>query len=487
MLKKISIVVGSLTLLSMSVLSAADWPSVNFDYQNSRDNDNETVLCPSNVGNLSLLWSRTGLAGLVNVTPIVFNGIVYFGDTTGQLYAVNENTGADVYGPITIGPSIDGPVTVIGTTLYATTSDLVLHAFNLDLTPKVAFNGGSVVIDPAQVGKGQVYAGPVVVDNIVIIPISASGSEIYFNLAPTIRGTVNAFNATTGALLWRTQIVASDEGAQGGAWSTPAVDKDLKRIYLGTTNSLSPPVSDNTAALISIDYETGAIIWSRQYTKNALWGLLYPCGKDYDVGASANLFKAHHQDVVGCGSKAGIYRVFDREDGEEVWHARMTPNDQHVSINGNTSAAYADNTVYTISNYDTSGLPNNVLNMYLVMANPIVQAQVFPFFIGSFSFYDNTMIKALNAKNGNEKWSNNSIGATLASITYANGVLYTGNFNGVVRALDADTGNELFVTSVTNPVSSPITVVNGKAFVVTGIVGPGFSQTGGTVNAYALP
>jgi polyvinyl alcohol dehydrogenase (cytochrome) len=493
MLKNIRVALGSLALLSMSALTAANWPSVNFDHQNSRDNDNETTLNPSNVGNLSLLWTRAGLTGLVNVAPIVANGIVYFGDTTGQLFAVDENTGADVYGPITIGPSIDGPVTVVGNTVYATTSDLILYAFNLDLTPNLAFNGGSVVIDPTAVGKAQVYAGPVVVENILYIPITANSAEIYFNLFPTTRGTINAFNATTGALQWRTQIVAPTDGSQGGAWSTPSVDTHLNRLYIGTTNSLSPPVSKNTTALLSLDLTTGEIVWSRQYTKDALWGLLYPAGKDYDIGASPNLFSIHnHKDshsdhVVGVGSKAGIYRVFDRKHGHEIWKARMTPKDEYISVNGNPSAAVAEDTVFTICNYDTSGLPVGVLNMYLVMSNPIVQAQVFPLFIASFSLYDNTMIKALNARNGEEKWSNNFVGSTLASITYANGVLYTGNFNGIFRALDAETGDLLFSTNIINPISSPISVVNGKAFVVTGLVGPGFLPSGGSVSAYALP
>ena len=80
---------------------------------------------------------------------------------------------------INLGGSIDGSVTVHGNTLFATANDLRLYAFNLDLTPKTSFNGGSVVIDPE--------------------------SEV----------------------LWRTRITTPEQGSSGGAWSTPSVDKQL--------------------------------------------------------------------------------------------------------------------------------------------------------------------------------------------------------------------------------------------------------------------
>ncbi len=164
----------------------------------------------------------------------------------------------------------------------------------------------------------------------------------------------------------------------------------------------------------------------------------------------------------------------------------MIPDDQYISINGNPSAAVGDDTIFTIANYDTSGLPLNVYNMYLVMSGQGVQPQAFGQFLASFSTYDNTMIRALDKKSGAIKWSNNLIGSTPASITLANEVLYTGNFNGIFRAISASTGAELFSDYLGAPISSPVTVVNGKAVVVTGIMGSDFTQTGGTVRVYGL-
>ncbi|HEV8052755.1 MAG TPA: PQQ-binding-like beta-propeller repeat protein [Parachlamydiaceae bacterium] len=220
---------ATFALLCMSSAYASDWSSVNYDYKNSRHNVDETILAPDNVDELTLLWASDPLPGLVNVTPIVVNDVIYFGDSAGNLYAKSLNDGSDVYPSVNLGASIDGPVTVFENTLYATSAELKLYAFNLDLTPKTAFNGGSVVIDPASVGIAQVYAGPVVVENIVIIPTTSGGGEIYFNLFPTFHGSITAFSATTGAFLWRTPIVEVNEGAGGGAWSQLQWIQNLSR------------------------------------------------------------------------------------------------------------------------------------------------------------------------------------------------------------------------------------------------------------------
>ena len=63
----------------------------------------------------------------------------------------------------------------------------------------------------------------------------------------------------------------------------------------------------------------------------------------------------------------------------------------------------------------------------------------------------------------------------------ANGVLYTGSFNRVLRAIDATNGNTLFSTDAGNVIGAPITVTEGTVLVGVGIGGPG------AVNAYGVP
>ena len=90
-------------------------------------------------------------------------------------------------------------------------------------------------------------------------------------------------------------------------------------MFIGTSNSDDIPVSNQTDAILALDYRTGKKIWSYQFTRDDAWGPLYPCDCDFDVGAGPNLFYIRDTPVVGVASKEGIYRVFHRRTGEIIW------------------------------------------------------------------------------------------------------------------------------------------------------------------------
>ena len=71
------------------------------------------------------------------------------------------------------------------------------------------------MIDPANVTTATTFAGPVVVDNLVIVPCSDANSGT--NVTPTQHQTISAFNALTGAFVWRRIIQPAPFGAQGGS------------------------------------------------------------------------------------------------------------------------------------------------------------------------------------------------------------------------------------------------------------------------------
>src|SRR5689334_10593683 len=61
---------------------SADWPAINYDLANSRDNRAETRLSPENVAQLAPLWRFDGLSAVTS-TPAVVDGTVYFGVWSG--------------------------------------------------------------------------------------------------------------------------------------------------------------------------------------------------------------------------------------------------------------------------------------------------------------------------------------------------------------------------------------------------------------------
>ena len=57
---------------------------------------------------------------------------------------------------------------------------------------------------------------------------------------------VIALSAKTGKIKWKTYTVP--KGMDGGAvWSTPAIDRDRRRLYVGTGNAYHAPAAATTA------------------------------------------------------------------------------------------------------------------------------------------------------------------------------------------------------------------------------------------------
>ena len=68
------------------------WGMIGNDATNSRNQPLERRITPENVSQLALKWVAS-TAGDVSATPAVVNGVVYFGDFGGTLWALDAETG----------------------------------------------------------------------------------------------------------------------------------------------------------------------------------------------------------------------------------------------------------------------------------------------------------------------------------------------------------------------------------------------------------
>jgi len=145
------------------------------------------------------------------------------------------------------------------------------------------------------------------------------------------RGHVDAFNAKTGALVWRnwttpdpTQLpyiltwANPAEASQGGAavWSIPAVDRELGLVYFGTGN-LFPwtgrQPGDNLwgVSLQAVDWKTGALRWFHQEMKHDIWDLDIPQPPTrMNVPVNGKIVP-----MVTIGGKSGVFRVLNARNG----------------------------------------------------------------------------------------------------------------------------------------------------------------------------
>ena len=424
----------------------AEWVRVGLDLANSRAVTGETALDVNRVAGLAPVWDMRGLNGMSG-TPIVSDGVVYFGDWTGHVRALRSDDGTEVWNRQLGDNYIGGSVVLDRDNVYAGTFDGRIVALSRAT--------GEPVWD-TQVGdhpKAVIFGSPVVVDGLVVVGVASF--EVFATGNPnTFRGHIVALDAATGAEQWRFYVTAGDATQAAGVsiWSSPAIDTDRGVVYIGTGQSYGLPASPLSDSLLALDLQTGQEVWHTQFTADDAWTLTQPTGLDADVGAMPNLFQVDGKDAVGVGDKAGTYRALDRETGEILWEAPLTAGGTQGGVMA--SAAVADGTVYVTSN-DASREADMV---------------------------------ALDVDTGEEQWRV-EVGAHITGpVTWANGVLYVSDDSGRIAAYDAADGARLWSYSVPFPAAGGIAVVDGVIYAGWGwwLAGAPDNPDGGVI-AFAVP
>ena len=144
-------------------------------------------------------------------------------------------------------------------------------------------------------------------------------------------GSLFALNARTGELEWEFKPIPDDEAGNTGTaniWTAMSYDAALGLLYI-PVSSPSPnywggnrpkaiPLGTSTTAL---DINTGKVVWSRQWVHHDLW--------DYDINSAPTLM-----DITVDGkpvaalvqaTKMGFLFTVDRRTGEDVWPIEERP------------------------------------------------------------------------------------------------------------------------------------------------------------------
>jgi hypothetical protein len=262
----------------------------------------------SNVANLKVVWNGSyraaGQAGSLQQAPLCCPDGLMYQDVTAGMVAINPGDG-------TVAWQYQG--VKYDTVRGATTIHTAARGFSWD--PKtdliyVGQNDGSVValkaktgapVWTAQVSGAGTYGSATGAESQPFTNYYDDGGDGIIVSAPNggespFRGHLDAYNAKTGALIWRSWTTPDPtqlpyiltwanpaEASQGGApdWSIPAIDTQNGLVYFGTGN-LFPwtgrQPGDNLwgVALMAVDWKTGALRWYWQSVKHDIWDLDCP-------------------------------------------------------------------------------------------------------------------------------------------------------------------------------------------------------------------
>ena len=229
----------------------------------------------------------------------------YFGDTRANVYAVNAETGEQLW------------------------------KINLDQHPVARITGA-----------------PVLHGNRLYVPVSSVEEAISRGdkyECCKFRGSMAALDAATGKLIWQSYTITEEMkpykknstgtqlyGPAGAAiWSAPTIDAKRGVLYAGTGNSYTDAETKGSNAVIAFELATGKIRWVNQVlpNDNFIMNCRQPgqgncpekAGPDFDFGSSTILRKLPNgKDVLLAGNKAGILFALDPDNaGKKLWETKL--------------------------------------------------------------------------------------------------------------------------------------------------------------------
>ncbi|MCU0648068.1 MAG: pyrroloquinoline quinone-dependent dehydrogenase [Gemmatimonadaceae bacterium] len=291
-------------------------------------------------------------------TPVLVDGTLYLSTPLNRVVAIDPVTGAIRWrfdprlalnidrneGFVSRGVALWADQSARATApcarrVFFATVDARLFALDAtDGRPCTTFGTAGVVrldgnVGKVQVGQYGVTSPPVVLDDIVIV-----GSAIGDNrLVEMERGTVQAFDARTGAVRWRWDPIPRRAGDAGydtwtadgarktgaaNAWAPLSVDSARHLVFI-PTGSASPDfyggerLGHNLFAnsVVALDVRTGQRRWHFQVVHHDLW--------DYDVASQPTLFDLERNGAripaVAVATKVGHIFVLHRETGAPLF------------------------------------------------------------------------------------------------------------------------------------------------------------------------
>jgi polyvinyl alcohol dehydrogenase (cytochrome) len=408
-------------------LGQGNWPFYGHDLSNTRDGG---LNGPSaaEVPNLGPAWSFHSHHGDFTATPVIDQNILVAGSNGGYVFGLNATTGKQIW-QYNAGKPINGTSAISNGKVFVPVAEV--HAPKLiALDLKTGRELWKTQISDQK--NSDVYGSPVAWRGRVFMGTSAEYGELNDPKVDT-RGTVVAVGAKRGKLLWQTYAVP--EGHDGGAvWTTPAIDDETGRLYVGTGNAYHDPAAETTDAVLAIDARTGTLLGHKQATPGDSWNGSEAAGTDYDFGASPNLIEGPmEQKLVGMGQKSGTYWAWDRASLDVAWQATVAPG------------------------------------------TPVVGGVV------GATAYDGTRIYGPSTTAG-EEWAIDRSGAFgwvstdggplhFNPTSVANGVVYTTDMSGFLTAREAMTGAPLIKIPLGSPTWGGVAIAGGSVFAAIGTQG----------------
>ena len=489
--------------LRAAITDADNWLTFGGQYSGQRYSRLQAVNRGS-VGHLQIKWMyQLRTTDNIETTPLVADGVMYL-TRANDVIALDAGTGRPYWTYshplpdkllLCCGRQNRG-LAILNGRIYMATLDAKLVALDA-ATGMLLWT--TAIADPAE-GYSSTGAPLVVGDKVIT---GVAGGEF------GIRGFIDAYDAVTGARVWRFDTVpgpdspgndtwAGDSWKNGGAptWMTGTSDPALNLLYWGVGNpgpdwNGARRAGDNlfSDCVLALDPDAGTLRWYFQFTPHD--------EHDWDATQVPVLVDAVRngrlRKMLYTANRNGFFYVLDRETGEfllgrefarQTWAERLDERGRPVVKPGSAPTAQG---VFV------SPSANGAANWWPPAYSPVTKLFYVTAYDGGATFFASestytvgemqlgstigeedptpdgrSAIRAIDPATGARAWEfplqPKAMSGLLAT---AGGLVFGGGIDGYVFALDASSGADLWHRSVGAAVTAaPITyAVRGTQYV----------------------
>ena len=362
------------------------WPSHGYDAFNHRATE-DTSIRPANAAQLTLKWDFP-LGSPVSSTPTVAGDVVYASSWNGLVYALDRETGTELWSFDTEATQASGSLGVQSSVTVLPDGRVVVGDSEANVYALDGADGRLLwetsVGDPS---VDHLWASPTVANGRVLMGVASHNDQ------PCTQGRMVALDVDTGAELWTTRTapdrICEDDTTQGctldmdcpsgrcvgmcvgdtnvpcqldadcgengpcgdavggGITATPATDVTGEIVYMASVGCFTSPRVGNSDRIFRLDATDGAVVWALPDFPTESFG--DEPFQDYGVLNGPILVNDATNPQLLTAGKDGFLRSQDPATGAEIW-----TNDVG-SVNGafggfglfNGAPAFADGRIFT--------------------------------------------------------------------------------------------------------------------------------------------
>ena len=480
----------------------------------------------TSVKNLQLVWSRAMAPGDNEITPIVYNGVMYLANPNDVIQAIDAATGDLLWEYKHPLPSRDQLHNHQGEhkrslALYG--NFVVFVTFDNIVVGLDAKTGKRVWANPRG-GDGFVTnsSGVIVANGMIVAGSTANGYG---------GGYVTGHDARNGEELWRKEVIPhpgepGDETWAGtafenrwhtGVWGHITYDPDLDLVYYGSSGA--GPASEaqrgtmggtmaGTDTRFAVHPKTGEIVWRHQTLPRDNWDqectfemMVINTAVNPDARAGGMLSinpdakKGPRKTLTGIPCKTGIAWSFDAATGEFLWAKQTTAQNLVANIDPkgkvtvnedmvmkDVTKTYSICPTYAGGRDWPMGAYSPKTNVFFVpLTNLCIDVKTKPDTPTPAQGYNTSAtgkfapgkdkvgrIDAISAETGRTVWSwETRVSNYSPVLATGGGLLFNGGMDRYLRALDVDNGKVVWQTRLPSQVvGGAVTyAVNGRQYV----------------------